>query len=206
MYMEGHLYLRHKNENGKWVFTKVESFVKLDKVETEAWVVCVIRYHTVAMLKSGEQSWVSWYAPTAPVGGLRMSKLIYWKCIHCNSMINDENMHDFSESVDLHPTLVAEFCYGCHSYNPEVVLAYAWCTRPSSKKVRAVYSAKPYDEGWRGGYPRCPYPDHTRWGLMARSPFRKWYECNRCKNRLHVIRPKPYDCRCGGRWRVYRGS
>jgi hypothetical protein len=35
MYMEGHLYLRHKNESGKWVFTKVESFVKLDQVEEE---------------------------------------------------------------------------------------------------------------------------------------------------------------------------
>ena len=58
-------------------------------------------------------------------GGRRMSKITYWKCVDCNSMINDENMHDFSESVDLHPVLVAEFCYGCHSYNPEVVLAYA---------------------------------------------------------------------------------
>ncbi len=53
------------------------------------------------------------------------TKQIYWKCVDCNSMIDDSNMHDFSESVDLHPTLVAEFCYGCHSYNPEVVLAYA---------------------------------------------------------------------------------
>ena len=55
-----------------------------------------------------------------------MSKITYWKCVDCNSMINDENMHEFREyryeSIDWRK--YAEYCYGCHSYNPEVVLAY----------------------------------------------------------------------------------
>ena len=50
-------------------------------------------------------------------GGRRMSKITYWKCVDCNSMINDENMH---ENADRY----AEFCYGCMNYNTEVVLAY----------------------------------------------------------------------------------
>ncbi len=55
-----------------------------------------------------------------------MSKQIYWKCVDCNSMINDENMHVFEEDYDPHPTFLhAEFCYGCMSYFPEVILAYA---------------------------------------------------------------------------------
>lgn len=61
-----------------------------------------------------------------------MTKQIYWKCVDCNSMINDENMHEV-ESVTLrtrgfHDGVVsryAEFCYGCMAYHPEVVLAYA---------------------------------------------------------------------------------
>ena len=55
-----------------------------------------------------------------------MSKITYWKCVDCNSMINDENVHEFREyrytSIDWRK--YAEYCYGCHSYNPEVVLAY----------------------------------------------------------------------------------
>jgi hypothetical protein len=47
-------------------------------------------------------------------GGRRMSKITYWKCVDCNSMINDENIHENG----------MEFCYGCMNYNPEVVLAY----------------------------------------------------------------------------------
>lgn len=43
-----------------------------------------------------------------------MSKLAYWKCVDCNSMINDENIHENG----------MEFCYGCMNYDPEVVLAY----------------------------------------------------------------------------------
>jgi hypothetical protein len=39
-------------------------------------------------------------------------------------MINDENMHSLDEQVGLYTNLYAEFCYGCMSYNPEVVLAY----------------------------------------------------------------------------------
>lgn len=50
-------------------------------------------------------------------GGGRMSKITYWKCVDCNSMINDENMH---ENADRY----AEFCYRCMAYNVEVVLAY----------------------------------------------------------------------------------
>ena len=51
-------------------------------------------------------------------GGRRMSsKITYWKCVDCNSMINDENMH---ENADRY----AEFCYRCMAYNVEVVLAY----------------------------------------------------------------------------------
>lgn len=46
------------------------------------------------------------------------SKIIYWKCVDCNSMINDENVHDLDGEY-------AEFCYGCMNYNPEVVIAYA---------------------------------------------------------------------------------
>ncbi len=49
------------------------------------------------------------------------SKMIYWKCVDCASMINDESMiyDDISEWRH-----VVEFCYGCMSYNPEVVIAY----------------------------------------------------------------------------------
>ena len=55
-------------------------------------------------------------------------KQIYWKCVDCQSMINDENMHENPEififgagSSDIK---YAEFCYGCMNYHPEVVLAY----------------------------------------------------------------------------------
>lgn len=61
-----------------------------------------------------------------------MSKITYWKCVDCNSMINDENMimqpQRSSRGVDIDlPTglEVVEFCYGCHTYNPQVVIAYA---------------------------------------------------------------------------------
>lgn len=58
-------------------------------------------------------------------------KEIYWKCIDCGSMINDENMHEV-ESAVLESTgsfngmisRYAEFCYGCANYYPEVVIAY----------------------------------------------------------------------------------
>jgi len=54
-------------------------------------------------------------------------KQIYWKCVDCNSMINDENMHEVD--ICLHTDSVeqkyAEFCYGCMHYHPEVILAYA---------------------------------------------------------------------------------
>lgn len=55
------------------------------------------------------------------------SKITYWKCVDCNSMINDENMHDLESRFDesLLPYRYAEFCYGCMQYNPEVVIAYA---------------------------------------------------------------------------------
>jgi hypothetical protein len=56
-----------------------------------------------------------------------MSKITYWKCVDCNSMINDENMHDLSEHPSgglLGTSIYAEFCYGCMAYHPEVVLAY----------------------------------------------------------------------------------
>ena len=54
-----------------------------------------------------------------------MSKIMYWKCVDCNSMINDENMHELHEHYGVNVVeLYAEYCYGCHSYNPEVVLAY----------------------------------------------------------------------------------
>jgi hypothetical protein len=46
-----------------------------------------------------------------------MSKITYWKCVDCNSMITDMNMH---EDNGVH----MEFCYGCMNYNPQVVLAY----------------------------------------------------------------------------------
>jgi len=47
-----------------------------------------------------------------------MSKITYWKCVDCNSMINDANMHGMDGEY-------AEFCYGCMSYNVDVVIAYA---------------------------------------------------------------------------------
>ena len=54
------------------------------------------------------------------------SKITYWKCVDCSSMINDENMHEVD--ICLHTDSVeqkyAEFCYGCMTYNPEVVIAY----------------------------------------------------------------------------------
>jgi len=52
------------------------------------------------------------------------SKITYWRCVDCSSMINDENMHEFDTLVRGDP-LYAEFCYGCMQYNPEVVIAYA---------------------------------------------------------------------------------
>lgn len=56
-----------------------------------------------------------------------MTKQIYWKCVDCNSMINDENMrltarYGFTR-VDV--PRYAEFCGICCIYYPEVVLAYA---------------------------------------------------------------------------------
>ena len=60
-----------------------------------------------------------------------MTKQIYWKCVDCNSMINDENMHllEGTHGEKWYPRQkyirYAEFCYGCMNYNPEVVLAYA---------------------------------------------------------------------------------
>jgi hypothetical protein len=54
-----------------------------------------------------------------------MSKLRYWKCVDCNSMINDENMHELQDfAFKINNSKYAEFCYGCMNYNPEVVLAY----------------------------------------------------------------------------------
>ena len=50
------------------------------------------------------------------------SKMTYWKCVDCNSMINDENMHEFEDPWPHEK--YAEFCYGCMSYNTEVVIAY----------------------------------------------------------------------------------
>ena len=47
-----------------------------------------------------------------------MSKITYWKCVDCNSMINDANMHEMDGEY-------AEFCYGCMNYNVDVVIAYA---------------------------------------------------------------------------------
>ena len=46
-----------------------------------------------------------------------MSKITYWKCVDCGSMIGDANMH---ENADRY----AEFCYGCMNYDITVVLAY----------------------------------------------------------------------------------
>ena len=58
------------------------------------------------------------------------SKITYWKCVECNSMINDENMImqlDVRDHRIDYPTgnELVEFCYGCHTYNPQVVIAYA---------------------------------------------------------------------------------
>lgn len=46
------------------------------------------------------------------------SKITYWKCVDCSSMINDENIHELDGDY-------AEFCYGCMNYHPQVVIAYA---------------------------------------------------------------------------------
>ena len=55
-----------------------------------------------------------------------MSKLRYWKCVDCNSMINDENMMDLDKwnEVTWTKNRYAEFCYGCMNYEITVVLAY----------------------------------------------------------------------------------
>ena len=50
------------------------------------------------------------------------SKIRYYKCVDCNSMINDESMI-YDERSEWRQ--VVEFCYGCMQYNPEVVVAYA---------------------------------------------------------------------------------
>ena len=53
------------------------------------------------------------------------SKMTYWKCVDCSSMINDENMHELHDEFGSQwKPLYAEFCYGCMSYNPEVVISY----------------------------------------------------------------------------------
>jgi hypothetical protein len=49
-----------------------------------------------------------------------MTKIVYWKCVDCQSMITDANMHDSAEPHRKY----TEFCYGCMSYGPEVVIAY----------------------------------------------------------------------------------
>ena len=46
-------------------------------------------------------------------------KQTYWMCVDCSSIINDSNMHR-----EVEDRLYAEFCYGCMSYNTEVVIAY----------------------------------------------------------------------------------
>ena len=56
--------------------------------------------------------------------GKDMSKITYWKCVDCGSMINDSNMHCLA-SNDPDVAAYGEFCYGCMSYNPEVVIDYA---------------------------------------------------------------------------------
>jgi len=50
-------------------------------------------------------------------------KQIYWKCVDCQSMITDDNMHEHDDTL-VNVPLNAEFCYGCMNYYPEVVLAY----------------------------------------------------------------------------------
>ena len=55
------------------------------------------------------------------------SKRRYWKCVDCNSMIDDKNMIILEKR--LVPIRYAsqpciEFCDGCFTYNPEVVIAY----------------------------------------------------------------------------------
>ena len=45
-----------------------------------------------------------------------MTKQIYWKCVDCSSRIDDNSMR---------VTTGLEFCYGCSTWCPEVVLAYA---------------------------------------------------------------------------------
>jgi len=52
-----------------------------------------------------------------------MTKQIYWKCVDCNSMINDDNIHEYDDDL-VNVARFAEFCYGCMIYHPEVVLAY----------------------------------------------------------------------------------
>ena len=68
----------------------------------------------------GRQPNAEWETyPIQVEGGRRMTtKQIYWKCVDCSSMINDENIHEDDGQY-------AEFCYGCMNYHPEVVLAYA---------------------------------------------------------------------------------
>ncbi len=51
------------------------------------------------------------------------SKIKYWKCTDCASMINDENIHCYDDT-NIDVPLYAEFCYGCMIYNPEVVIAF----------------------------------------------------------------------------------
>ena len=46
-----------------------------------------------------------------------MSKITYWRCVDCGSMINDENMYD-----GVH--IILEFCISCMNYGGEVVVAY----------------------------------------------------------------------------------
>lgn len=51
-------------------------------------------------------------------------KQVYWKCVDCQSIINDDNMKCFESSFLRDETRWVEFCFGCNSYQPEVILAY----------------------------------------------------------------------------------
>ena len=55
------------------------------------------------------------------------SKITYWKCVDCSSMINDDNMVELDGGISHRYASMPciEFCQGCFTYNPEVVLAYA---------------------------------------------------------------------------------
>ncbi len=78
------------------------------------------------MTRSGARTLTTLNCYNKTLPRVYMASKQIWKCVDCNSMINDENMHEIDWKYPIFDTrFYAEFCYGCKNYDPEVVIAYA---------------------------------------------------------------------------------